>query len=95
MLDSVLSSIFEIFKAVTGFATVTFVYEYFYLGGSLRPKSHSQVLRQISQLGRNVLEPTLGPATEGYVNVRDCLTFHPPKHQIDSTKTNGEAVYQR
>ena len=87
MIDSVWGSIFNIFKAVTGFATVSFTYEDFPFpsGGLSGRKSNSHVRRQISQVGRNVLEPTLGPGIEGHVNVRECLTFHPRKHQINST----------
>lgn len=77
MTELVLGPIFEIFKAVTGFTTVTLVCEYFNLGGPLKHKELPQVLGKIGQVGRSVLEPILGPATEEHVNQKTCLTFHP------------------
>ena len=69
-------SILEIFKGFTGFRTVVFC---------LYSGAHYLVLRdEDSQNLKKTMEPTLGPATEGFSWRALEFTFNPRKQRVDA-----------
>ena len=89
---SALGPIFETFKELTGFATVSF--EVYYC--PLVERKEQDLTRVFHLIGRQLgkmLEPTLGPpATKYHKGLGRTPTFHPRMYLTDSTGKDGASV---
>ena len=54
----------------------------------MRKTTATRIMREM----RHTLEPTWGPATEGYHEEVQLLTFHPGKHAVNSNEKEGPQV---